>query len=269
MLLHSNPNLDQSRKRIVRTRRMENWRIYAPFGYLKLRNSMIGRLLRCCFIIRRRRRRSCPHGNFFHLHVIFLYLCFSSHDIFLASPPFFLFWFTFVATSKLQVTSRFPLLPFSFSHSTRHGSHSLNRHSASSTFYPTRCNSRRLRPSSFDIRHLHYLPYKILAWLVFTPFGWRRTFSLCYCIFDKSTHPFFQACFFFLYLSSVLLCICITNRSHSPYYCYHYTVFFYIYLFVTTFVIPTQGLFLCNLRISYLLDGVCISFIWISFPALL
>jgi hypothetical protein len=136
-LLHpSNPNLDQSRTKIVWTRRMENWLIYAPFEYMKLRKRMIGRLLRCFFIIiRHRRHRSCLHPAIAFIYALLLciYVSFShypAHDIPLRISVFSLFS-TFPASFKLKLS--FSFLPFGSARLTflsidiRHHLHSIQR----------------------------------------------------------------------------------------------------------------------------------------------
>ena len=135
----SNPNPDQSRTKIVWIRRLENRRIYAPFEYLKLRNWMIGRLLRCFFIIiiRHRRRRSClPTGNCFDLRFTFLCIYGSFHII---QHTTYLFGFLFFRFFRHPCLFQIETLLVIFLFLIRFGSTriSLNRHSASSTFYPT------------------------------------------------------------------------------------------------------------------------------------
>ena len=136
----SNPNPDQSRTKIVWIRRLENRRIYAPFEYLKLRNWMIGPLLRCFFIIiiRHRRRRSClPTGNCFDLRFTFMHLWFFSrypaHDIPLWISVFPFFFSVIPASFKLKLSLSFFFFSFDsvllafLSIDIRHHLHSIQR----------------------------------------------------------------------------------------------------------------------------------------------
>ena len=129
---------------------------------------------------------------------------------------------------------------------------SLNRHSASSTFYPT-----LVILDAFDHGHstsiLSITKYLELLGLFSCLSGWRRIFFPCYCIFVKST--FFKACSFFLfYFFSLLCCICIAIYVPTYLFFTVISIQLCIYIFVThLFNLPR------DLRISHLLDGVCIT----------
>jgi hypothetical protein len=135
----------------------------------------------------------------------------------------------FLVPSKLQVTFYFPFFPFYFSHLARI---SLNRHPASSTFYPT-----YVILDAFDHRH----STSILSTAKYLELLDHAVVPL------TSSHSFKLA--FFINLSQYFFCICITNRpQHSPY-CYHYTVFF-IYICKLILLYPPRD-FLCNLLVRW------------------
>lgn len=148
---------------MVRTRRMqENWRIYALFGCLKLRNWIIGRLPRC-FFHHNHRRCSCLHtGNCFHLRFTFyafMFLHVIQHAIHLFGFLFSRSFSTFLASFKFKFSFRF-LSPIWLCS----GCISLNRHSASSAFYPTLVI---LESSTIVIRNLYYLPQNTWSCLTY------------------------------------------------------------------------------------------------------